>query len=135
MLFLKIITFPIRFVLFLLFGVLSLTLSFLRNTFIMFLTIAASIISMVGSFLSGLMIIGVIASIIIEYASHGELKSVKDTVIFALTSIGLATAFGFVCGFMPIISKKLYEAAWTAADRLWGLSKVILFCDTDRFYI
>lgn len=128
MIFLKIISFPIRFLIFLLFGLLSLTLSFLRNTFVMFLTMAASIISGVGSFLSGLMIIGIIASIIIEYASHGELKSVKDTVIFALTSIGLATAFGFVCGFMPAISEKLYEAAWTASDWLWGLAKTVLFC-------
>lgn len=127
MLFLKIITFPMRFVLFAFFGLLALILSFVRNTLIMFLTVAASLIAVIGSILSGLMIICIIVAVIIEHSSHDELKPMKDTVIFVVTSVGLAALFGLICGFMPVISDKLYEAAWTAADRLWRLAKVILF--------
>ena len=110
MTFLKIISFPIRLVLFTLFALLTLIVSVINNTFVMFLFLFAAVIAFLGSIFTGLMILGVIASIIIEVAVNGGLKSVHDTVTSSLFSTGLALLFGFVCGFMPIISSYLFPS-------------------------
>ena len=132
MTFLKIISFPIRLVLFTLFALLTLIVSVINNTFVMFLNLAAAVIAFLGSIFTGLMILGVIASIIIEVAVNGGLKSVHDTVTSSLFSTGLALLFGFVCVFMPIISSYLFAILLKTADWLWAFSKMILLCDIDE---
>lgn len=132
MTFLKIISFPIRLGLFIIFAVLALIVSGLNHTFVMFLNFAAAVIAFFGSILSGLMIIGVISTVVIEITTHGNVKSVHDTIIFCLSSIGTALLFGIVCKFMPVISSVLFAAALTVSDWLLGFAKMILHCDVDE---
>lgn len=132
MTFLKIISFPIRLVLFIAFALLALIVSGLNHTFVMFLNLTAAVIAFLGSIFSGLMILGIISRVIIEIAANGGLKSVHDTVTSSLFSTGLALLFGFVCGFMPVISSYLFAILLKAADWLWAFSKMILLCDIDE---
>lgn len=132
MTFLKIISFPIRLGLFIVFAVLALIVSGLNHTFVMFLNIAAAVIAFLGSIFSGLMILGIISRVIIEIAANGNVKSVHDTVIFCLTSTGIALLFGLVCGFMPVISSCLFAILLKAAEWMWAFAKMTLFCDVDE---
>ncbi|MCM1529781.1 MAG: hypothetical protein NC093_07275 [Alistipes sp.] len=133
MIFLKIISFPIRLVLFLILGLLSLLLLIFQNTFLLFLNFAASLIALAGSFIAGLGMIGIIIGIIMTLRNGwSEFKEMGLTFFLCIIFITLLTLFS---GSMPTIVSKLYSMVFIAAVWLWGLAKVILFCDTDRFYI
>lgn len=133
MLVLKIISFPVRFAFFALLGLLSLALLIFQNTFILFLNIAAYLITIAGNFILGLSILGLICGIIFNLKDGWS--AFKEMSWTWLLCIILVMLLVLAINFMPAIAAKLYSIVFTAAVWLWGLAKVVLFCDTDRFYI
>jgi len=133
MLILKIITFPIRFMLFSVLGLLSLSLLLVQNTIILFLNLVASLIAIAGGLMSGLCMIGIIIGIIFTLQEGwNEFKSMIWSFLGCIFLVGL---LAISSSYMPMIAAKLYSIVFAAAIWLWGLAKVTLFCDTDRFYI
>lgn len=75
------------------------------------------------------LVVGIIATLKNSWA---EFKSMIWTFLGCIFLVGL---LAISSSYMPTIAAKLYGIVFIIAMWLWGLAKVVLFCDTDRFYI
>lgn len=131
-LFLKIISFPFRLILFLITAIISGTVSGLNHTLGLLLIAAAYIISVIGSIIMGITVIGGIVYIGGFVLYPEKFEALKGNIPFLLLS-GAGLMIGcMLLILMPLLSEKLFEWSETAADWLWGLAKMILFCDIDE---
>lgn len=131
-LFLKIISFPIRFALFLIFGFIAFIFSGLNHTFGLFLIFAASFIAGLGSLLMGITVIGGIVYLGGFIFYPDSFSSLKDSIPFLIISgVGL-TIFTTFLMLVPVIAEKLYEVIEFIADWLWALAKAIIFCNISE---
>lgn len=132
MLFLKIISFPVRFILFVFLALIALVIWCMNNSVGIFLQIGSAIISFLGMIFTFLTLIGLIIATVSMYKNG---QSFHDTAVTCLTALGAIAVFGSACIFMPVISAYLYAGLAAFNNRLWALSKVVLLCDTDQFYL
>lgn len=131
-LFLKIISFPFRLVLFFVISLLTLIVSGYNHTFGLFLIFAAAVISFIGSMSVGLMVIAVIiyAGGFLMYPD--KFAPIGDSIPAMLLSAIVLFIFAIPLILMPAIAEKLFEFTETASEWLWGLAKMILFCNIDE---
>lgn len=130
--FLKIISFPVRLILFLLIAIISGIVSGLNHTLGLLLIFSASVVSFIGSLVTGTAIIAgvIIAGGIIFFPDKFE--SFTDNIPYLIISCVGITAVCIPLILMPILAEKLFDVCDTFAEWLWALAKMILFCDVDE---
>lgn len=130
--FLKIISFPVRLIFFLLIAIISGIVSGLNHTLGLLLIFSASVVSFIGSLVTGTAIIAgvIIAGEIIFFPDKFE--SFTDNILYLIISCVGITAVCIPLILMPILAEKLFDVCDTFAEWLWALAKMILFCDVDE---
>ena len=130
--FLKIISFPVRLIFFLLIAIISGIVSGLNHTLGLLLIFSASVVSFIGSLVTGTAIIAgvIIAGGIIFF--HDKFESFTDNILYLIISCVGITAVCIPLILMPILAEKLFDVCDTFAEWLWALAKMILFCDVDE---
>lgn len=130
--FIKIISFPVRFILFALVALISGIVSGLNHTLGLFLIFAAAVISFIGSLVLG---ISVIAGIIFAggFLLYPEkFDDFTDNIPYLIISCLGMIVVTIPLILMPVIAEKLFDWLDTAAEWLWAFAKMILFCDVDE---
>ncbi|MDE5772177.1 MAG: hypothetical protein K2I06_11225 [Ruminococcus sp.] len=125
---LKILSFPIRLVLFLVLGLVALVVISLTQTLGILLMISANLVSAIGKIFTG----GLIVVCLIELYHtvfkpdefHAEGLTPFKICIFILI---LAVMF-FLTSFLPPAVEKIYEFLLITVAYIWGFAKFILFC-------
>lgn len=130
--FLKIISFPVRLIFFLLIAIISGIVSGLNHTLGLLLIFSANVVSFIGSLVTGTAIIAgvIIAGGIIFFPDKFE--SFTDNILYLIISCVGITAVCIPLILMPILAEKLFDVCDTFAEWLWALAKMILFCDVDE---
>lgn len=124
MMFLKIITFPIRLILFLAIAAVSGIMLMLNNTIGMLCCVASGIVKALGV---GFMIL-CIGNFLITYIRNYDTMSVDTPVWEAALFLGLLLVVMAVFYFMPVIAQVIFTWVEMAVMWLWGLAKTVLFC-------
>ncbi len=126
-LFLKILSFPIRFVIFILFAVVSLILFLFNYSAGIILVTAAGLLSIAGKILSGLVVlcIGGYAALCllkIYEPTTDELKSLVLPFVIIIILSGLLAV-------MPFIAEKLITILAIVSAFLWRTAKIVITCN------
>lgn len=122
MIFLKIITFPIRLVLFLVIALISGIMFALNNTIGVVCCVASELIQKIGVGLMTLGIASYVIIFIIDYERMSENVSLRDTVIFGVLLLIVMAVFYF----LPVIAQVIFAWVQVAAIWLWEIAKKIL---------
>ncbi len=122
MIFLKIITFPIRLVLFLVIALISGIMFALNNTIGVVCCVASELIQKIGVGLMTLGIASYVITFIIDYERMSENVSLRDTVIFGVLLLIIMAVFYF----LPVIAQVIFAWVQVAAIWLWEIAKKIL---------
>ena len=126
-LFLKILSFPIRFVIFILFAVVSLILFLFNYSAGIILVTAAGLLSIAGKILSGLVVlcIGGYAALCLRNIyepTTDELKSLVLPFVIIIILSGLLAV-------MPFIAEKLITILAIVSAFLWRTAKIVITCN------
>ena len=126
----KILSFPIRLILFIVVGLLSAVILLLNRTVIMICAIASQIVKVLGVLACSLIEIGMLMTYI-RPALETTSITTKDIILFsALMLLGIAFFY-----FLPKLIEKIYIWAEIAGGWLWCAAKAIIFWDKSYFYV
>lgn len=124
--FLKIISFPVRFVIFILLAIVSGIIFSVIRTFGIILLSAGSIASTLIQLAAGMFSVLVIIDLISFFSDSGTAAFTSPVKDFILLGISLLISlFG---AYMPIILEFIVEFTLTISDFLWTGAKKTLFC-------
>ncbi len=124
MMFFKIITFPVRLVLFLVIALISGIIFALNNTIGMVCCVASGLIQKIGVGIMSLGMCSYVITFILDYERMSERVSLRDNVLFGVLIIVTMAVFYF----LPVIAQTVFAWIQLAAIWLWEIAKTILFC-------
>lgn len=123
----KIITFPIRLVLFLAIALISGAILLVDKTICMILAIASYVVRVIGLIL---MIPFAVMSTIMPFTNSESYKEIigDDPVIIYVLMVVIQWLLILFLAFLPKIAEKLYIWLYVGGIWLWNFAKTILFC-------
>jgi len=127
----KILSFPIRFIIFMIVGLLAGIILLLNRTVGMVCAIASHIVKFLGVLVFSLLEIACLLTFVPDIINKTADRPIIEYVIFmALILLVIALFY-----YLPNFIEKLYVWAELAGTWLWGAAKAIMFWDKSHLYV
>lgn len=127
----KILSFPIRFIIFMIVGLLAGIILLLNRTVGMVCAIASHIVKFLGILACSLAGIAYLLAYIPTFSEAIADGSIVNIIIFIVLMLILIAFFYY----LPNFIEKLYVWAELAGTWLWGAAKAIMFWDKSHLYV
>lgn len=125
---LKIISFPVRLPLFLIFGLIAAVISGFTMTAGVLLLLAVRLIASAGTLFTVLFSIAAIIEICCLIFQPEKYSFSDNSPLKVLLLLGILFAACFILSLLPTVIEKLFGLLLAAAAGIWGFAKLILFC-------
>lgn len=125
---LKILTFPLRLPIFLIFAVVAAVISGFTMTAGVLILLAVRLLSSASTLFTVLFTIAAAIEIGCLIFQPDKYSFTGNTPVKVLILLGGLYAVCFILSLLPNITEKAFGLLLTAAASIWGLAKLILFC-------
>lgn len=126
----KILSFPIRFILFMIVGLLAGIILLLNRTVGMVCAIASHIVKFLGVLIFTFVEIGCLMAFVPNIINKTTERPVLDILFLLLVLLVIVLFY-----YLPNFIEKLYVWAELAGTWLWGAAKAIMFWDKSHLYV
>lgn len=125
---LKILSFPIRFIMFLVMGLIALVLISVTQIFGVLLLLSAHLISAVVKLFTGGLIVVFLIELYSVIFKPDEFHAEGMTPLKICVCIAILAVLFFLSSFLPPVVEKIYEILLIASACIWNFARFILFC-------
>lgn len=124
----KIISFPVRLPLFLIFGLIAAVISGFTMTVGVLLLLAVKLIASAGTLFTVLFSIAAIIEICCLIFQPEKYAFSGNTPLNVLMLLGILYAVCFILSLLPTVVEKAFGLLLAAAAGIWSFARLILFC-------
>lgn len=125
---LKILSFPVRFIIFLVFGLIALVLISVTLIFGVLLLLSAHLISAAVKLFTGGLIVVFLIELYSVIFKPDEFHAEGMTPLKICVCIAVLAVLFFLSSFLPPVVEKIYGFLLVASAYIWGFARFILFC-------